>query len=335
MSSLLRVELTRLRWRRAVVLLVLAAVVVPLLIAAVTAWDTRPLSEADLASAQQQLERDTETARAEVEDCVAAPDDWGMSADDPALRQECEEMMLPQLDWYAVRQELDLRTQLDETVVAVVMVVALLMMLVGATFAGHDWTSGSMSNQLLVQPRRGRVWAAKAIAVTATAALVGAVVGAAYWTFLYGLARWRDLPASGAVVGDGYEQVLRGAVVVAGAALAGYLLTMLFRSTIATLGVLIGVALLGGMLIALLGIPTPEQWQPGANLAAIVRNGTEVYVEVPESCYSGNPGTGPGIAPGCDDIRDLSAARGLTYYGVLALATAALSLASFRRRDVP
>lgn len=332
MIRLLRVELTRLRWRRAVMLLVLTAVVVPLVIAVVTAWQTRAPSAADLAGAQQSFDQDTVTARAEVENCVADPEDWGTTADDPELlRQECEEMILPQLEWYGVREALDLKAQLDQTVVAVVLVVALLMMLVGGTFAGHDWTSGSMSNQLLFQPRRGRVWTAKAIAVAATALLVGAAVGAAYWTGLYGVARWRDLPVSNTVLGDGFELVLRGAAVAAAAALAGYLLTMLFRSTIATLGVLLGVTLLGGMLIALLGVPTPEQWQPGTNLAAIVSNGVEVYVAVPEGCYSSSPPEGTG----CDETLDLTAARGTTYFGVLLLGVGALSLASFRRRDVP
>ncbi len=37
--------------------------------------------------------------------------------------------------------------------------------LVGATFGGADWASGSMSNQLLFVPRRLRVWTAKAVAV--------------------------------------------------------------------------------------------------------------------------------------------------------------------------
>ena len=40
--------------------------------------------------------------------------------------------------------------------------VTLLMLLAGTTFAGHDWNTGSMSNQLLFEPRRARVWVAKA-----------------------------------------------------------------------------------------------------------------------------------------------------------------------------
>ncbi len=38
----LLVELTRLRWRRAVLLLLVAVVVLPALLLATTAWNTRP-----------------------------------------------------------------------------------------------------------------------------------------------------------------------------------------------------------------------------------------------------------------------------------------------------
>ena len=54
-------------------------------------------------------------------------------------------------------------------------VLAILMMLAGTTFAGHDWASGSVSNQLLFEPRRPLVWAAKAAVVTALAGLFAAV----------------------------------------------------------------------------------------------------------------------------------------------------------------
>ena len=40
----LRVELTRLRWRRAVLLLLVAAVVLPALLLAGTAWNSRPIT---------------------------------------------------------------------------------------------------------------------------------------------------------------------------------------------------------------------------------------------------------------------------------------------------
>ena len=72
MMRLLGVELTRLRWRRAVVLLLLACLVVPGVIFAATAWNTRPVSGAELAHAQQQVDR--------------MRDEPGHQPSDPALR---------------------------------------------------------------------------------------------------------------------------------------------------------------------------------------------------------------------------------------------------------
>ena len=46
------------------------------------------------------------------------------------------------------------------------MLVTLVMLLAGTTFAGHDWNTGSMGNQLLFEPRRARVWGAKLAAVS-------------------------------------------------------------------------------------------------------------------------------------------------------------------------
>jgi ABC-2 type transport system permease protein len=54
---LMSVELTRLRWRRAVIVLLVACVLVPTLIWVGLAWNTRPVSDSDLRDAQQQVER--------------------------------------------------------------------------------------------------------------------------------------------------------------------------------------------------------------------------------------------------------------------------------------
>ena len=46
---LVRVELTRLRWRRAVLLLLVLAVAIPAFIGVAQAWSTRPVSEGEIA----------------------------------------------------------------------------------------------------------------------------------------------------------------------------------------------------------------------------------------------------------------------------------------------
>ena len=71
-----------------------------------------------------------------------------------------------------------------------------LLMLVGTTYAGHDWNTGSMSNQLLFEPRRLRLWAAKGVAVLLTGAVVGAAVLALFWAGAAILASSRDVTAA-------------------------------------------------------------------------------------------------------------------------------------------
>jgi hypothetical protein len=317
MRHLLGVELTRLRWRRAIVLLLAACVLVPAVIWVSTAWNTRPVSDADLANAQQQVERDGKDPgmQRQLERCITHPDRFGVSGDD--IEAACDEMVMPQLGWYLYREPLDLKGEQRASVVAVVTVLAVLLLLVGTSFAGHDWNSGSMSNQLLFEPRRGRVWAAKAVVVLAAGLVTAGVVLAAYWTGLWVLAGSRDLHPSAGVVGDGYAEVARGAIFAAFAGVGGYALTMLFRSTVATLGVLFAVSLVGPLLLALIAFPGFEKWMPQNNVLAFVQDGMT---------YWSNDGMVE---------ETLTLTHGLIYLIVLLLFAAVPSVASFRSRDVP
>lgn len=314
MRRLLAVELTRLRWRRAVLLLLAAAVVVPTLIAATLIWDTRPPSQEDLDAARASGAR-------EIAQCEKRPGRFGV--EDKTL---CEEQVV---GWYTNSQPLRLGQQRSETGLAVVAVLTLLVMLAGTTFAGHDWNSGSMSNQLLFESRRGRVWAAKALVVLVTSFVVSAVMSATYWLALWMVARSRDLKIPDGVLADCLEFALRGSVFAAVAALGAFAMTMLFRSTVATIGVLFGVVLAGSLIFAALGIS--ERWFPHKNVSAIIKDGTRYYVEVPQHCFT----DGTFENSECDQLRELTLVDGSLYYGVLLLGVGTASVLSFRRRDVP
>ena len=93
MRDLLRTELTRLRWRRAVLMLTVGAVVLPLLLLATVLYETRPVSDAELAGARQQA---TELASSrgtqrELARCTKRPDQYGV----PDYTASCEEAVLP------------------------------------------------------------------------------------------------------------------------------------------------------------------------------------------------------------------------------------------------
>jgi ABC-2 type transport system permease protein len=331
MRSLVRVELTRLRWRRAVLLLLAAVVAVPVLFG--VALDTRPPSAEDRAAAVRQAEEDAAQpyVREDVQRCQERPEDYRLSPDETDLLAACEEVVVPRPEWYIYSQELDLVAQRDETGLAVVVViVSVLLLLAGTTFVGHDWNSGSMSNQLLFEPRRVRVWTAKALVVLLVSLVLSAVVLAGYWLALWSLARSRDLPASNQILLDCLQEAGRGALVAGFAAFGGYALTMLFRSTVATLGALFAVAVAGGALIAVLGID--ESLQPQVNLAAVVLDGATYYVEVPEECFAES---GPPEGVDCDQEKVRPAEDATLYLGTTVVLAGAASVLAFRRRDVP
>lgn len=319
---LLRVELTRLRWRRAVVLLVLLAVAIPAFIGAAQARSTRPVSDEEIARVVQDQSRD-------IARCVEQPRRY--LGDRHATEQQCTDLIV---GWYTGREPLSLVQQRNGgSGMAVVAVLTALLLLAGTTFAGHDWNSGSMSNQLLFEPRRRRVWTAKALAVTAVALVTATVVSAAYWLAMWAVMRARDLPIRDGSLSDSLAFGLRGAAFAAAAALGGYALTMLLRSTVATIGVLFAVSVAGGVIVAVLGLS--EHWQPQKNVAAIVKNGTTYYVEPPPSCYAENQGDRPPVRGSeCSGERELSLWSGTGYYGTALVLTAGVSLVSFRRRDV-
>ena len=333
MRRLLGVELTRLRLRRAVLLMVAAAFIIPFVIGVAAWWNTRPPSPEEQRRVDQQVaaEREQPYVQRELRKCLDRPERYGVDPE-ADVQATCELNVLPQPEWFGYYQELNLASERQEgSGLGVVVVVTLLMVLAGTTFAGADWNSGSMSNQLLFEPRRVRVWLAKALAVTGLAGVVGVVVLSGYWLALYAVARSRDLRVPEGVLLDCLQMGWRGAAVAAAAALGGYALTMLFRSTVATLGVLFAVSLAGGLLIAATGIADSGRWQPQNNFTAVVLDGTEYYVEVPQDCYVRRPPTDLD----CDETRTLTAASGSFYSGTLLLVAGIPSLLLFRRRDVP
>lgn len=325
MTALLRVELTRLRWRRAVLLLLVTAFVIPIVILAARIWDTRPVSQDDIDAALSQ-------GASEITGCVDHPNRYGVrrGGGEDALQARCEKQIT---SWYLYRQDLSLAEERGGSGLGVVAVLTAVLLLMGTTFVGHDWASGSMSNQLLFEPRRARVWAAKGTVVTAVAFVVAAVVSSGFWLALWAVMRSRDLPIADDALSTSLLYGVRGAAFAAAAALGGFALTALFRSTVATIGVLFVVSLAGGIFLALLGVG--DQWQPTKNVSAIVKNGTSYYVEVPERCFRGMQIEEAEEGSECDQTREISLGHGVGYYGAALLVTAGASVASFRRRDVP
>lgn len=327
MTRMLRVEMLRLVSRRAVLVIVGLALVIPLVIGVATTLNSRPPSADAIAEAERQVaaETDSKWVQKDLARCLDKPARYGVDADGD-VREACEAQVLPQVEWYLWWNELDLATERDEgSGPAVVILLSILTLLAGTTFAGHDWASGSVSNQLLFEPRRILVWGAKALVVTAGAGLLTFAVVSLYWLGLAQVARARDITLADGVLLDCLQSGWRGAGVAAGAALAGYALTMLFRSTVAALGVLLAVSVAGGIVLAVIGIGSI--WNPGLNVAAIILDGTTYWAQGP--CPGGQP---PGDV--CEVQRTLHLDRALTFLGTSLVLFAGASLATFHRRDV-
>ncbi len=168
MTRLFRVELARYRSRRVIALLVLLAALVAALVAFKSAWDTRARSRprsGHRAAPTPRSKPESGDVEQELTRCLADPEQYLGTG---ATAQECRD------DFTRVGaattfpgNQLDLRGTLKGNGVGVALLV------VGtpdhrrrARSPDADWSSGSMRNQLLFEPRRARVWAAKAVAVT-------------------------------------------------------------------------------------------------------------------------------------------------------------------------
>ncbi len=333
--QLVLVEVRRYLSRRAVLLLLIGCVAVPVAVGVITIFDTRPPSDAELAWAEQQVERDRQDPSYEdsIRACIERPQDWGITTADE-VEELCREQNEPQVEWYVEHNTLDLDRAQQESGVAVASLVAILLLLAGTTFTGHDWNSGSVSNQLLFEPRRGRVWAAKALVVTGAALVAAGVVMTTYWAGLGLVASSRDVLEEGQLL-DAFQMGWRSAGVAAAASLLGFVLTMLFRSTVATIGILLGASVAGSLLLFAVGVS--ERWTPAINLAALIENGTTFYSE--EACSGDHEfeqtefDEEPYYSDPCEEEVTFTDAS--LYLGSFLLIGGVASFVSFARRDVP
>jgi len=324
---LLLVELTRLRWRRAIFLLLLACVVVPLVLLVGQAWNTRPFSEADIASAKEMAAQEMSQPYLEeqIADCEATPENY---LGPGGVATDCAQAMTPTYENYLYRDALDLEAMRTDVGAAAITILTGLMMLVGTTFVGHDWNTGSMSNQLLFEPRRLRVWLTKALAVFVTGAVVGIVVLALFWAGAAILASSRDVSAAPGLWTTIWETQARGVVAIAVGGLLGYSLTMLFRSTVATLSLMFGVSIAGSLLVVAILGDAASRWVLPTNFLAFVLGGFPYYDSSacsysPDGMVSGN----------CE--QTLPMVDGGLFLMVIVVVATGLSLWSTQRRDVP
>ncbi|MDP3894046.1 hypothetical protein, partial [Nocardioides sp.] len=182
----------------------------------------------------------------------------------------------------------------------------------------------SMSNQLLFEARRGRVWLAKAMAVVLTGVLIAALVWAAYWTGLWAVAETRGITTPSDTVTDLVAAGARFTALGGAVALGGYALTMLFRSTVGTVGFVFATTVASYVLLLSLPGTGTQRWLLHQNVFAFVNGSWEYYD--PTLCRG---------AMECDGMTTLTACPAAAYLAVLLALPVIASVLSFRRRDVP
>ena len=322
---LLAVELNRFRSRRAIALLVLAAAVLAVVLAGVTAWNTRPLTQADRtdAAAQADLQGKKPEIQQEVRACRAAPADF-LGPD--ATADQCEDAMVPGPEAYYPRDALRLRSELTTHGLGLplAVVVVSLMVIAGCTFVGADWASGSLTNQLMFVPRRSRVWAAKGAAVALGCGAVALVVISGFWLILGVVAQARDIPIPSGDVSQVVWHVVRATALAMGAGLGAFALTMVFRHTVATLALLFVYSIGGEIVVNLLPFEGAGRWSIGNNALGWLAP-HYAYFDATIVCTPGES---------CSSTQLMTHLEAGTFLGTLLLVVVVVSLAWFSRRDV-
>jgi ABC-2 type transport system permease protein len=206
--------------------------------------------------------------------------------------------------------------------------VALAALMIGGSFIGAEFSSGSIANWLTFVPRRGLVYASKLLVIAGFSALVSSFAAALTLAGVIGIASYQDvavvkLPSLFATGG-------RGVGVAVALAVIGFCVGLVSRHTAAAIGALLGYLFVWFVRNGILGSSgwaarlTP--WTPEGNLAAIVSKRYLYYVQTKRV-------TADGVM--IDQVeRSVGLVHGLTYWGILLTVIIIGTAVVFRRRDV-
>lgn len=321
MNGLIRTELVRFATRRAIALLLLAAAVSAVVVAGVTAYDSRPptASEIATAKAQAEIEEKRDDIQADLATCLADPAAYLGTG---ATQQQCRDVLVAAPKSYLPREPLSLNGTLKGNGLGLALLVAALLVIAASAYVGSDLTSGAIADQALFAPGRTALWTAKAAAVALWSLIVSTVVLGGFWVAMYLVAAGRDVPHGSEVVDNVVWHAVRAIAFCIAAALGSYALTTLFGHALATLGLLFVYSVGSEVLLALLPVDRIARWAPGNNVFGWLETRLE-YFGGPSGC------AGTDCAP-----RHLSHLDSGLYLLALVLLAVVAGLLSFRRRDL-
>ncbi len=294
-----------------------------------TVYNTRPLTASDRADAAAQADLNSRNSvlQDDVADCVKDPEAY-LGAN--ATARECREALVPGVTHYYPRHALDLGTILDAkgltraTGFGLALILVVLMIIAGCTFAGADWGSGSVTNQLLFEPRRSRLWLAKAAAVLLGSGLVAVVALGGFWLSMWLVAGARGIDVPSADVTHVVWHVVRAVALCMAGALGGFALTMVFRNTVATLALLFVYSVAGEIAVGLLPFNGVGRVSVGNNVFGWLATNSRYF----------DPSVDCEPSRSCSALQTMSHLESGIFLGALLVVAVTVSLFWFRRADV-
>ncbi|HWD72161.1 MAG TPA: ABC transporter permease subunit [Actinomycetota bacterium] len=211
-------------------------------------------------------------------------------------------------------------------VVGIVIAAGLVGFVIGASFIGAEWASGTMASLLTWEPRRLRVLVAKLGAGIVVLVVLGAVaiaLGLA-GSWLIAATRGTTAHTTGHVVALLISRGGRGLVLVALLTGAGTAISGFTRHTVAAVAATVGYLVIVEIILRHLR-PGWVRWYLTTNAAAALAGKTRLFVPPPPGGFA------PFTAP---QVFVLHASRGFIYLTALLVALVAIWALTFTRRDI-
>jgi len=315
---LFRSELLRARSRRLVPMVLVGGMIAAVVALGIGAYFTDPASDEDVAAAEARATKSLEKC---LEGRFVPENDLPPGFD--TLDEYCHETQ----DVYLPDAGLWLH-DLPDVLVGIGTFVVLIGAWLGASLAGADWTSNTMTTLLTWEPRRIRVLLVRAVVVVIVVAIVTVFLQAffsavfALMATLFGTTAlsptdlWNDVAAT----------IGRIASIAVAISLVAFAVAMVGRSTVASLGALFGYLVLFEGVIA--GFRPVIQSYLLVRAAGVVVSQQPILYYGPENFGSGGSSsyTEPTI------LLDVSGAW--VVIGCYVVGLLAIALVVFRRRDV-
>lgn len=322
MIRLIHAELLRLRSRRLTWIALGLVLLVVALSQLAVGGSLRPVTPAESAQARGSYDQAVQDYKQNHQRYEQECRDQGLSVEECATPPPLLEDFVPRtVSTFADAGEL--------VVLATVAFSALALLLLGASVTGAELSSGALANWLTFVPDRGRVFAAKVVALVLVAAVSTAAITALAIavTAIVAHSVGASLAGLGGLAGVGGRGVLVGALAV----VVGFGLALLTRHTIAAAGAVLGYLILSGVLsvvwMTVPGLSGVQRFLPENNLLALLLKGHEYYT-FREHAQSDGTFESEAVS------HTISLTQGSVYWAVLVAALVTVTFLVFRRRDV-